>query len=118
MIGSLQTNANVGSQIIIDWSIFRKLLNDVNNNGNFENNDNTFKLVLVIEADGKKFTVESEELKYEKTKKEPTGRDIITPPPSDNPTPSKKKCGKKSMELVISLVSIVTLFSFVLRKRR
>lgn len=43
-----------------------------------------------------------------------------TNPPVDNPPTNgkKKKCGKKSAELIISLISLTTVLSFVLRKRR
>ena len=74
-----------------------------------KNKSHTIKLVLEYAKDDKSFVVESETIEYQA----PTP----TPTPSEPSETPKKKCGKKSAELVISLISISTILAFILRKR-
>lgn len=80
----------------------------------FENVTYSAKLVLVYE-DG---TVESEEIVIEKTGNPNPPSPIEENPNTNTDTKKTKKCGKKSAELIISLISLTTVLSFALRKRR
>ena len=40
--------------------------------------------------------------------------EVVTP----EPTPEKKKCGKKSAELVVSIISVSAACAIILKKRK
>ncbi len=76
-------------------------------NLDFENNSYEFKLVLEYEDEaGNVQKVESEVLKYIIEVEEP------------DPTPEKKKCGKKSAELIIASIAVTSSLGLVLRKKK
>lgn len=71
---------------------------------NFEENEYTIKLVIEYEDEnGELIKVESESLEYLHEKA---------------PEPAKKKCGKKSAELIISTLAAVSVAFVFLRKRK
>lgn len=76
----------------------------------FSNNDYEIQLVLELKIDGVE-SVKSVLLSYKAPEKE------VTPPPSEETKPAKK-CGKKSAELILGLISSTTLLAFVLKKNR
>ncbi len=74
-------------------------------NLDFVNNNYEFKLVLeYTNYLNKKTLVESEPLSYTVEVEEPT--------------PEKKKCGKKSAEIVIATISLTSVLALVLRKKK
>ena len=72
----------------------------------FENNDYTIQLVIEYEdADGETVKVSSDELQYVREVKE-------------EPKPEKKKCGKKTAELLIATLTAASVMGVFLRKRK
>ena len=70
---------------------------------------NEYRVQLVLEytgEDGETVKVESEVLEYL--------HEVVTPAP----TPEKKKCGKKSAELIISILAAASVSYIFLRKRK
>ena len=70
---------------------------------------NEYRVQLVLEytgEDGETVKVESEVLEYL--------HEVVTP----EPTPEKKKCGKKSAELIISILAAASVSYIFLRKRK
>ena len=69
---------------------------------------NVYELTLVLEGhtkEGESFKITSEVLKYDEVKDE-------------KPQEKKKKCGKKSAELIISFLAATSLMGIVLRKKK
>ena len=69
---------------------------------------NVYELTLVLEGhtkEGESFKITSEVLKYDEVKDE-------------KPQEEKKKCGKKSAELIISFLAATSLMGIVLRKKK
>ena len=87
----------------------------------------TIIIKLSCAYDGDEFEIVSDNIEYKIEKEKEDNPTPIDQNPSDNPdqpsdpveivpTP-KKKCGKKSSELIISLISLSTLLAFVIKKR-
>ena len=76
--------------------------------GDLDFTKNVYELTLVLEGhtkDGESFKITSEVLKYDEVKDE-------------KPQEKKKKCGKKSAELIISFLAATSLMGIVLRKKK
>ena len=72
----------------------------------FEANEYSIQLVIkYTDEDGKTIEVKSEVLEYL--------HEVVTP----EPTPEKKKCGKKSAELIIAVLASASVAGLFLRKR-
>jgi hypothetical protein len=72
----------------------------------FEANEYSIQLVIeYTDEDGKTIEVKSEVLEYL--------HEVVTP----EPTPAKKKCGKKSAELIIAVLASASVAGLFLRKR-
>ena len=72
----------------------------------FEANEYSIQLVIeYTDEDGKTIEVKSEVLEYL--------HEVVTP----KPTPEKKKCGKKSAELIIAVLASASVAGLFLRKR-
>ena len=63
-------------------------------------------IIEYTDEDGKTIEVKSEVLEYL--------HEVVTP----EPAPAKKKCGKKSAELVVSIISASTACAIILKKRK
>ena len=74
-------------------------------------NDKLCKLVIVYEKDDVKGEIETEIITIKALEKP-------APTPDVEPTPAKKKCGKKSAELIISLISISTMLMFAFKNKK
>ena len=88
---------------------------------------NTYIFQLVVEYNDGSEKIYSAEIKYEKPAEEkpiddPNKEPEVQPTQPENPVQpeetGKKKCGKKSAELIVSLISTVTLLAFVIKKRK
>ena len=97
-----------GEKIAITSKSGREMIKDLD----FEHTDNTFQLVLVVERDGKTYTVKSDELKYQKTAED-------LPEPTPTPEPEKKGCGcGKKGNVAVEILTALSLVSVIYLKRR
>lgn len=81
---------------------------------NIDLTNKSYQIIFVIEYvddSNKVYQIKSEELNYKKIEV------IVDLEPTPTPSPTKKKCGKKSAELIIALVASASLFGLVLRKK-